>query len=94
MVRSLPFLFYIEGVEVVYLWYLGGELEACFLQGMLQGAGGVALYVGEDTLLVRGRVGVPCQSLVEPDTAVAVIGIADTAERRMVKLQELLVRYA
>ena len=47
----------------------------------------IALNVGHHALLVRGRVVVPSQLVVEPDAAAALIGIAVAAQGRVVELE-------
>ena len=91
MCNPLPFLPHIKRVEVGYLGYLVSDAQTLCRQCLLQLAAGIALQVGKHALLVRGRIGVHRQTVVEPDTTVAVVGIALAAERRMVELQQLPV---
>lgn len=53
---------------------------------------GIALYMGYNTLLMARRVNLKCGLMVEPYTATTLIGIATTAQGRMVQLVKLLVK--
>ena len=88
----LPLLTDIKGIKIFDFFdvHFGHEL-AHLADGSQQAAGGIALGMRHDALLMAWSVQLQRGLAVEPHAPAAVVSVAVAAERRMVEAQQLLV---